>query len=117
VSWRCALAAQKASRVLGRIKISVARRSREVILPIYSALVKPHLESCIQLWGPQHNKDMNVLEWVQRRVTEIIRGLEYFSWEEKLRDLGLFILEKVPGRPCGLSIWKEDLQRRWRETF
>ena len=53
--------------VLGCIKRSVGSRSREVTLPLYSALVRPCLESCIQLWSPQHRKDMDLLEWVQRR--------------------------------------------------
>ena len=57
-----ALAAQKATRVLGCIKSSVGSRAREGILPLDSALVRPHLESCVQLWSPQHRKDMDGLE-------------------------------------------------------
>ena len=67
MTQQCALTAQKANHVLGCIKRSVASRSREGILPLYSTLVRPHLQCCVQLWGPQHKKDTDLLKRVQRR--------------------------------------------------
>jgi len=94
MTWQCALAAQAASCILGSIQNSMASRSREGILPFCSALVRAHLESCIQLWSPQHRKDMDRLEQVQRRATKMIRRMEHLSYEERLSELGLFSLAK-----------------------
>jgi len=94
MTWQFALTAQKANCILDCIKRRMPSRSREGILPLCSTLVRPHLESCIQLWSRQHRKDMDLLEWVQRRATKMIRGMEHLSYEERLRELGLFSLEK-----------------------
>jgi len=75
MSHQCVLTAQNANCILSCIKSSVASRSREEILPLCSPLVARHLESCIQLWSPQHRKDKELLEQVQKRAIKTIRRL------------------------------------------
>ena len=92
-------AAQKANCILGCTKRSMTSRSRELILPLCSALMRSHEEYCIQFWGAQHTKDVELLEQVQRRAMKMIRGLEHLPCEYRLREMGLFGIEKTLRKP------------------
>ena len=85
---------KKARIVLEYIKKSVASRSREILLPLCSALTRPHLEYSVQLWIFQFQKDREMLEIVQQRSTKMNRGLKQLPCVKGLSDLELLSLEK-----------------------
>ena len=93
VSKQCAKAAATANRVLGMIYRTFTYKDKETILILYKSLVRPHLEYCVQAWRPYLQKDINLLESVQRRATRMIANFSNLAYDERLFRLNLTTLE------------------------
>ena len=68
VSEQCRIAASKGNQVLGMIRRNITYKEESLIVPLYKAIVRPHLEYCIQAWSPYLRKDIDMLEKIQRRA-------------------------------------------------
>ena len=84
VSEQCRIAASKGNQVLGMIRRNITYKEKSLIVPLYKAIVRPHLEYCIQAWSPYLMKDIDMLEKIQRRATKLIPGPRDLSYEERL---------------------------------
>jgi len=93
-SLHCSQIANRANRTLGFIKSNLSSRNREVILPLYRALVRPHLEYAVQLWSPYFVRDIANIERIQRRATKLVEGMQGKCYQDRLKELGMYTLEK-----------------------
>ena len=106
VSEQVKVAVKKANAMLGMIKRNIKHRSKEVIVKLYKALVRPRLEYCVQVWSPYHRGDINMLERIQKRATKMIVGFQNYSYEERLRKTGLQCLEERRIRGDLIQVYK-----------
>ena len=84
----------KANRMLGLISRNFTYRSKEIMLPLYKSLVRPHLEHAVQLWSPHLQRDINKLERIQHRATKLIPELKQLPYERRLGELNLITLRQ-----------------------
>ena len=103
---QCEAAAAKALRTLFSIRSVTVNRSSDVLLPLYTALVRPHLEYCIQAWVPYLKKDMAILERVQRLATRMMRDVCHLPYHDRLKRLNLFSLERRRLRGDLIEVYK-----------
>ena len=92
-SEQCRIAASNGNQILGMIRGNITYKEKGLFVHLYKAIVRPHLEHCIQAWRPYLRKDIDMLEKLQRRTTKLITGLRDLSYEEILKKCGLTTLE------------------------
>ena len=102
----CIAARNRANRALGFISRSVSHRSAEVILRLYLALVRPHLDYAVQFWSPYYKKDIDSLESVQRRMTKMIQGIRNLPYKDRLKELNLHSLQRRRLRGDLIEVFK-----------
>ena len=88
------------------IRRNITYKEKSLIIPLYKAIVRPHLEYCIQAWNPHLRKDVDMLEKIQRRATKLIPELRDLTYEERLKECGLTTLETRRLRGDQIEVFK-----------
>ena len=96
LKWRNQVDAsfKKSNRVLGFISRNFHYKDKDIMLPMYTSLVRPHLEFAIQFWSPHLRGDINKMERIQHRATKMIPELRFKTYPQRLEELKLISLER-----------------------
>ena len=97
---------QKANQMLGIIKRAFVNIDPDIFLPLYKALVRPHLEYCSVAWSPRFITDDRRIEAVQRRATRLFPGFSALSYSERLKRLNLYSLHYRRVRGDMIQVFK-----------
>ena len=116
VSEQCRIPASKGNQIIKLIRRTITYKEKQLIVPLYKAIVRPHLEYCIQAWRPYHKKHIDKLERIQQRATKMIPELRDLSCESRLLQCGLTTLETRKLRGDQIEVFKivngyEDIDR------
>ena len=103
---QCGVAASKGNQILGLIRRNITYKEKELIMYVFKAIVRPHLEYCIEARRPHRKKDVDTLERIQRRATKMIPELRDLSYEERLKECGLTTLETSRLRGDEIEVFK-----------
>ena len=105
VSEQCGIAATKGNQIIGSIRRNITYKGKTII-PLYKAIVRPHLEYCVQAWIPYRKKDVDTRERILRTATKMIPELRDLSYEERLKESGLTTLETRKLRGDQIEVFK-----------
>ena len=117
VSEQCRIAASKGNQVLGMIRRNITYKDKSLIMPLYKAIVRPHLEYRIQAWNPYLRKDVDMLEKMQRRATKLIPGLSDIQWSYLISNILLTSYSRLSSLlPNGSCITTLSTNSVWEDS-
>ena len=105
-SAQCQAAAKKANQLVGQMARAFTYRDKFNWIRLYKVYVRPHRGYCVQVWSPWNQKDIDLLEDVQKRVIRMTSGLSSVTYVEKLAEVGLTTLEERRRRGDMIQTWK-----------
>ena len=83
-SSQCVKIVKTANKIVGTIKRTFTFKTKDNLLQLYKCLVRPHLKYCMQVWNPDLKKDIDLLEGVQRRATNMTLGYKHYYYKDRL---------------------------------